>query len=724
MTQYEHIELGKRTKILVSQLFEENPKLHTLIQNADSYPSFFETLSNYTQEKLSSNQIVRDYLRQENKVTFDQLNWSDVALIRLKDYIDHHELKLQDQNLYGEVITSEPFKWLWDVANDEPCSANDDFFYDLIHLFRQLNGDSQKYKPSTEQVMDWIAQYSTGLDKEMIEIRQANKNRIITVLIKKIEEGVFHDRKFSFDEGLSFSEKFEQMTQWWEDRMFHIKFAIRNPMILQELMDGSISEDDMQRLNEAYEKGIPFFINPYYLSLLIPFPTPQQRYYDRSIRDYIFYSQQLIDSFGRISAWEKEDIVKPGEPNAAGWILPSQHNIHRRYPEVAIFIPDTVGRSCGGLCVSCQRMYDFQSGHLNFNMEKLKPKESWPERLKMLVKHYEQDAQLRDILITGGDAFMSANRTIKQILDEVYHMALRKKEANKARPEGKKHAEILRVRLGTRLPVYIPQRVTEELTSILTEFKQKASAIGIRQFVVQTHFVSPMEITPEAKQAIERLQGAGWMVTNQQVFTAAASRRGYTANLRKTLNEIGVVTYYTFSVKGFMENSENFSTNARALQEMMEEKTLGIVEDTSLIGKLERIPDNPENIKNLLGEIKSDYQIPFVATDRSVMNLPGVGKSMTFRVIGITEDGRRILEFDHDYQRNHSPIIHDMGRVTIIESKSIRSYLRQLETMGEKREEYLSIYGYSLGLTEPRMPIYEYPEYDYQLTEEITNLEI
>ena len=51
----------------------------------------------------------------------------------------------------------------------------------------------------------------------------------------------------------------------------------------------------------------------------------------------------------RIRAWEREDIVEPGKPNAAGWLRPDGHNIHRRYPEVAILIPDTMGRACGCL---------------------------------------------------------------------------------------------------------------------------------------------------------------------------------------------------------------------------------------------------------------------------------------------------------------------------------------------------------------------------------------
>ena len=117
-------------------------------------------------------------------------------------------------------------------------------------------------------------------------------------------------------------------------------------------------------------------------------------------------------------------------------------------------------------------------------------------------------------------------------------------------------------------------------------------------------------------------------------------------------------------------------------------------------------------------------ELPFLSTDRNILNLPGVGKSLTFRVIGITRYGRRILEFDHDQTRNHSPIIHKMGKVVIIESKSVHEYLSQLEELGEKREDYEGLYGYSLGQTEPRMPLYEYPEYAYEPTAEMTNLEV
>ena len=337
--------------------------------------------------------------------------------------------------------------------------------------------------------------------------------------------------------------------------------------------------------------------------------------------------------------------------------------------------------------------------------------------------YFEEDSQLRDILITGGDALMSSDRSVKEILDAVYNMASNKIKDNKNRKEGEKHAEIVRVRLGTRLPVYLPQRVTDELVEILADFKTKASEVGIKQFVIQTHFQSPLEVTPEAKKCILKLINAGWTVTNQHVFTAAASRRGHAPKLRKVLNDIGVLTYYTFTVKGYMENNFNFATNARAVQEQLEEKVLGLIPE-KFHEEIKEFPQNAENMVENINELRQKAEIPFLATDRNVLNLPGVGKSLTYRVIGITRYGRRILEFDHDATRRHSPIINTMGKVIIIESKSISEYLRQLEEMGENPAEYESIWGYSIGETEPRMPIYEYPEYDFQLTEEMSNLSI
>ena len=159
------------------------------------------------------------------------------------------------------------------------------------------------------------------------------------------------------------------------------------------------------------------------------------------------------------------------------------------------------------------------------------------------------------------------------------------------------------------------------------------------------------------------------------------------------------------------------------MQEQIEEKVFGEINKGN-IEKIKEFSLDPQHMDENLSSMMLKDKLPFLATDRNVINLPGVGKSLTYRVIGITRYGRRVLEFDHDQTRSHSPIIHSMGKVIIIESKSISEYLRQLEDIGENISEYESIWGYSIGETEPRLPIYEYPDYDFVTTKKLTNLKI
>ena len=94
---------------------------------------------------------------------------------------------------------------------------------------------------------------------------------------------------------------------------------------------------------------------------------------------------------------------------------------------------------------------------------------------------------------------MNSDWALEELLQSVYEMALRKRQKNMKRPDGEKFAEMVRVRLGSRLPVYLPQRITDDTVRILSQFREKASRVGVQQFVVQTHFQSSMEVTPEAR---------------------------------------------------------------------------------------------------------------------------------------------------------------------------------------------------------------------------------
>jgi len=729
LEELKNITICPRSQKLLRQLLNENPRLEAILKKSASVDACVSGLRAWALEALQDRPQAAAYQKGDvsGRTVFEALTWQDYAAIRILDYGDHSGRLLEDLNLRGKLIVNHPIALLWYAAAEGTGGATwyaaaegtggatAAFFEDMIHLLRQFTGKSSQILPSPEKAAEWMNRYPTGIDPEIIDIRKKNRDRILSIIIRKLADGAIKSKKYTFTPNASAEEKYQTALSWWKHKDFHLRFAARSADMLNEMLGYSLDPETMKILHDAEAAGIPFFVaeaagipffvNPYYLSLLNVQVPKFAVGADLAIRIYVLYSRRLVEEFGKISAWEKEDIVEPGKPNAAGWILPA-HNIHRRYPDVAILIPDTTGRACGGLCSSCQRMYGFQDGEFNFDLEKLKPRQSWPEKLATLMAYFENDSQLRDILITGGDALMSSDKSLQHMLDAIYDMALAKKKANEARADGEKYAEMVRVRFGTRLPVYLPQRITKELVRILAEFKAKASKIGIKQFVIQTHFESPMEITPESRAAVTDLSQAGWTVTNQLVFTSAAARRGHTAKLRQALNEIGVLPYYTFTCKGYQENSFNFAPNARSVQE---ERTF---------------PLNAENMIANIEKLRNETHLPFLATDRNVLNLPGVGKSMTFRMIGLTYDGRRILEFDHDATRAHSPIIKKMGRVIIIESKSIQEFLGQLEDMGEDVAEYETIYGYTIGETEPRMPIYEYPAYDFTITDHLTNLKI
>jgi len=605
------------------------------------------------------------------------------------------------------------------LANNETNIASVDLLTDLYFLFLNAYKTTCDSPVAESKVIQWTKRWPSGTNPAIQQAREKSKQRIIRKLIQRIERRHSVSTQYIFPENWDFEAKHRQIEEWWNSHRFHLHMAIKSPDELNYFLDNTLLEDTMLILHHAKKKGIPFFITPYYLSLL---DVTGEVFDDMTLRSYILYTKELVDTFGDIKAWEKEDEVEPGKANAAGWLLPEEgRNIHRRYPEVAIFIPDSIGRACGGLCASCQRMYEFQSKRLNFNLKELVPKESWPAKLKKLMAYFEEDTQLRDILITGGDALMSRNATLRNIFEAIYKMALQKKNANKNRPDGEKFAEIQRVRLGTRLPAYLPMRVDDELISILKKFREKASEIGINQFFVQTHFQTPLEMTKEAKEAVRRITSAGWIVTNQLVYNVATSRRGHTIALRKTLINNGIIPYYTFTVKGFHENYAVYTPIARTMQERKEEKKFGILRQNDREEFVEILQNNIPYTKEINNFLQKN-KYTFASTDRSVLNLPGIGKSMTFNLIGISKEGKRILRFEYDTTRKHSPVLKTFGEIIITENKSILAYLRQLEELGEDAKSYRSIWKYTTGVTEPKFNLYEHFPFSFTTTNEVNHL--
>ena len=166
-------------------------------------------------------------------------------------------------------------------------------------------------KDSLKQMKRW----PSGLEREIREKREENKERIIELLIDKIEKRHYGTSRYFYPDGIGREEKRKLTRLWWEDFRFHLTMAVKTPGELNHFLGESMSTKLMRILNKAKNKGIPFFVTPYYLSLLNVEP---KGFDDTAIRSYILYSESLVETYGNIKAWEREDIVEEGKPNDAG----------------------------------------------------------------------------------------------------------------------------------------------------------------------------------------------------------------------------------------------------------------------------------------------------------------------------------------------------------------------------------------------------------------------
>jgi len=246
---------------------------------------------------------------------------------------------------------------------------------------------------------------------------------------------------------------------------------------------------------------------------------------------------------------------------------------------------------------------------------------------------------MMDVLLTGGDPLVMDDSLIDCILGSFSEMP-----------------HIKSIRVATRTPATVPQRITGELVEILSMYHE----FGKRNICMVTHFMHPYEVTPEAMQAVKLVKMAGIDVYNQQVFTFANSRKFETSALRIALKQIGVDPYYTFNMKGKTEMEEYAVPIARILQERKEEARL------------------------LPGIFR---------TDEPVFNVPGLGKDhlrawQNHELTAITPEGRRVYSF-LPWEKNIVPV-----KPYIYTDVSINQYLQRLKERGEEPEDYRSIWYY------------------------------
>jgi lysine 2,3-aminomutase len=403
----------------------------------------------------------------------------------------------------------------------------------------------------------------------------------------------------------------------WNDYRWQLRHVRRKVSDLEGLIE--MTADEREAIGQAVDNHMPFGITPYYLSLMDYEP---HRKYDHSVRAQVIpplsYVKGILESRQKVSL----DFMREGDTSPIDLVT-------RRYPMIAILKPYN---SCAQICVYCQRNWEID--------DVLSPAALAAEqKVREALQWFEEHPLVSEMLITGGDPLL--------ISDDKLHRLLK-------RVAGIEH--IKRVRFGTRLPVVLPMRFTDQMIEMLGEFNDPSK----RELCLVTHFEHPYEVAPEAMECIRRVRRNGLSVYNQQVFTMENSRRFETVALRLLLKQIGVDPYYTFNTKGKEETEWYRVPIARILQERKEESRM----------------------------------IPGLArTDVPVFNIPALGKNnltnwQNHDVIMISPRGERIYEF-HPWEKN---IV--AAPTYVYRDVPILSYLERLQERSEDPAEYSSIWYY------------------------------
>jgi lysine 2,3-aminomutase len=245
-----------------------------------------------------------------------------------------------------------------------------------------------------------------------------------------------------------------------DDWRWQLQHSLSRPEQLSRAL--RLSESEAQGLAALDRRGFPMAITPYYLGLIDPHDEhcPIRRQVVPRVEELSLVPGDLVDPLG-----EASHEVAP--------------NLIVRYPDRALlFATDR----CAVYCRFCTRSRLVGAGGGARPLSRLQP------ALEYLRAHPE----IADVIISGGDPLVMATDRLTQLI-----AALRTIPS------------VETVRLATRVPVVLPQRVTEELVSALRAY---------HPIWVMTHFNHPRELTAQAAQACNRLADAGFPVMNHTVL--------------------------------------------------------------------------------------------------------------------------------------------------------------------------------------------------------------
>ncbi|MHA7108909.1 lysine 2,3-aminomutase [Sunxiuqinia elliptica] len=250
----------------------------------------------------------------------------------------------------------------------------------------------------------------------------------------------------------------------WRDWKWQLKNSISNIDQFEKLTGITFNAEEKSQLKKTLEK-FPLSITPYYASLISTENYQNDPVFKQSFANV--HELHVLDTDLADPLSEDKDSPEEG--------------ITHRYPDRVLF---HVSNVCAMYCRHCTRKR--KVGDIDFIPSK--------EQLQKGIEYIKNTPQVRDVLLSGGDPLMLPDSKIDWLLSELTAIP---------------HVEV--VRIGTRMPVVLPYRITDELVQILKKYQP---------LWINTHFNHPREMTASAKEAVRKLADGGFPVGNQTVLLA------------------------------------------------------------------------------------------------------------------------------------------------------------------------------------------------------------
>ena len=296
----------------------------------------------------------------------------------------------------------------------------------------------------------------------------------------------------------------------WNDWRWQIRNRIRTFRELVDFFPALRTNAGIERVAEKY----PMAITPYYASLI--------------------KSTDLSDPVFQMSVPQGQELFAPdflhADPLEEEEDMPVPGLVHR-YRDRALLMATTM---CSMYCRHCtrKRVAGYQESCIDV------------AQLNAITDYLRAHPEIKDVVVSGGDPMTMSTSLLERILAAVRSVP-----------------SVDIIRIGTRVPVVLPQRITAELTQMLSKY---------HPVWVNTHFNHPNEITAEAAAACARLASAGIPLGNQTVLLRGINDSPQVMEeLCRGLVKIRVRPYYLFQCD-LVRGVEHFRTPISKGVEIME----------------------------------------------------------------------------------------------------------------------------------------------------------